>query len=151
MQHNRKDVFRITEEEENTFDTQHSPHIEAYIQVHHNRIKAYDNVDLTRLDDATFYTRQITTDEVKNKSIWKYNPWEFKNKQISPLKLPKQCHNCINYFFNDCFASGLFPTAMKKALIRFIPKENKSPKSPINYRPIYLLETPGKIFEKKYF
>lgn len=37
---------------------------------------------------------------------------------------------------------------MKNALIRFIPKENKSPTNPINYRPISLLETPGKIFEK---
>ncbi len=50
--------------------------------------------------------------------------------------------------FNACFSSGFFPTAFKKGIIRFIPKENKSLKDPINYRPITLIEVPGEIFEK---
>ncbi len=54
----------------------------------------------------------------------------------------------LTRIFNACFPSGYFPTAFKKGIIRFIPKENKSLKDPINYRPITLLEVPGKIFEK---
>ncbi len=40
------------------------------------------------------------------------------------------------------------PLHLKKATIKFISKENKTPKCPTNYRPISLLEVPGKICEK---
>ena len=33
-------------------------------------------------------------------------------------------------------------------MIKFIPKKGKSPIQPINYRPISLLEVPGKLFER---
>ncbi len=82
MEQTWRDVCRITEEEENTFDIQHSQHIEAYIQIHNNRIKAYDTADLTRLDDGTFYTRQITIEEVKNTS-------QIKNKAPGSSKINK--------------------------------------------------------------
>ncbi len=36
----------------------------------------------------------------------------------------------------------------KEAIIKFIPKKDKSPLNPINYRPISLLEVTGKIFER---
>ena len=46
------------------------------------------------------------------------------------------------------FPWDISPMSLKKAIIKFIPKESKSPKNPLNYRPISLLEVPGKIFEK---
>lgn len=36
----------------------------------------------------------------------------------------------------------------KKAIIKSIPKSNKSPIHPINYRPIPLLEVPAKLYER---
>ncbi len=50
--------------------------------------------------------------------------------------------------YNACLSAGYFPTIFKKAIIKFIPKENKNHKNALNYRPISLLEVPGKIFEK---
>ncbi len=150
MEETWRDVFRITEEEENTFDAQHSQHIEGYMQVHRNTTQAYDTVDLARLDDTTFYTRKITIDEVKKhiRRLKNKAPGRSRINKTVLLNCPNKAITALTNIFNACFASGLFPTVMKKALIRFIPKENKSPKNPINYRPISLLETPGKIFEK---
>ena len=54
----------------------------------------------------------------------------------------------LKNIYNASFATGYFPNIFKKAVIKFIPKENKPLKNPINYRPISLLEIPGKILEK---
>lgn len=45
-------------------------------------------------------------------------------------------------------ASGYFPSPMKEATAIFIPKPQKSPTDLNNYRPISLLETLGKVFER---
>ncbi len=50
--------------------------------------------------------------------------------------------------FNASLLLGYFPSSFKKAILKFIPEDNKTPKHPLNYRPISLLEVPGKIFEK---
>ncbi len=54
----------------------------------------------------------------------------------------------LTNIFNACFSIGYFPAAFKKATIKLIPKENKTPKNPNNYRSISLLDVPGNIFEK---
>ncbi len=81
---------------------------------------------------------------------------KFKNKAPGSSRIIKiVLENCspkaiktLTNIFNACFSPGFFPTKMKKAIIRLIPKENKDPKYPINYRPIFLLEAPGKLYQK---
>ncbi len=65
-------------------------------------------------------------------------------------KCPGEVIDQLCNIYNACFFAGYFPKAFKEAIIKFIPKENKSPLNPLNYRPISLLEVPGKIFEKNY-
>ena len=54
----------------------------------------------------------------------------------------------LQYIFNHSLSSGYFPKIFKHAIMIFLPKANKTPYEHTNYRPISLLEVPGKIFEK---
>ncbi len=61
-----KDVFRITEDEENHFDKDHSAeHIERYINVNNNRVKAYPTANSNRVNTEIYCIREITLEEIK--------------------------------------------------------------------------------------
>lgn len=149
MEQTWKNIFTITPEENATFDTAHSDHITAYINTQHDRITPHDNVDLSRLNN-NFYDREISTEEItrhirrmKNKAPGSTNI----TKEILE-KCPPAAINNLRDIFNACLATGYFPNQFKEATIKFIPKANKPPKNPLNYRPISLLEVPGKLLEK---
>ncbi len=60
MEETWKNVFKITEEEENNFDKQYSDHINRYITVNYNRIKSFPTANTERLDNENYLTREIT-------------------------------------------------------------------------------------------
>ncbi len=65
MEKTWKDVFRITEDEENNFDKDHSEHIERYINVNNNRMKAYPTANFNIVNADIYCTREITLEEIK--------------------------------------------------------------------------------------
>jgi len=62
--------------------------------------------------------------------------------------LPLKTIILLTYIFNAIFRLSYFPTSWKSALIITILKPGKQPDLPESYRPISLLPTFGKIFEK---
>ncbi len=80
----------------------------------------------------------------------------FKNKAPGSSKInkvileniPDKALDHLKHIFNTCYSAGYFPQIFKSAIIKFIPKKDKSPIQPINYRPVSLLEAPGKLFER---
>ena len=54
----------------------------------------------------------------------------------------------LTQLFNHLLQRGLFPTNWKRAKVIPIPKPNKPPPDPNSYRPISLLSTVGKLFER---
>ncbi|PNF42024.1 hypothetical protein B7P43_G12302 [Cryptotermes secundus] len=84
---------------------------------------------------------------------------------IKSLKLKKACgidgipSECLRHFprrpfvhlthlFNHWLRLSHFPTTWKEAKVITLPKPGKDPKFPQNLRPISLLSTTGKLFEK---
>ncbi len=150
MEKTWKNVFRITEEEENLFDKTHSDHIDRYINIFNNRTKPFPTANTNRLNVDTNYTKEITLEEIKMfiRRSKKKTPGSTKiNKTILENSTSKTLEQLKN-IFNACYSAGYFPNCFKEARIKFIPKKDKAPTNPKNYRPISLLEVPGKIYER---
>ena len=150
MENTWKDVFRISEEEDNNFDKQHADLVNEYINENHNRAATFSIAELNRLNTEDYHTREITLEELKT--------YIRRSKKKAPgltkinIQILQNCTNKsleqLKNIFNACLSTGYFPDIFKEAIIKFIPKKDKSPLNPINYRPISLLEVPGKIYER---
>jgi hypothetical protein len=54
----------------------------------------------------------------------------------------------LTHLINHCIRLSHFPTLWKEAKVVALPKPGKGPKFPQNFRPISLLPSTGKVFEK---
>ncbi|GFY56704.1 probable RNA-directed DNA polymerase from transposon X-element [Trichonephila inaurata madagascariensis] len=82
--------------------------------------------------------------DLKNKKA----PGKDNVKNLALKSLPINAITYLTKVFNRCLAHNYFPKAWKHAIITVLPKPGKDDKLAINYRPISLLSTMGKIFEK---
>ncbi|KAG5675613.1 hypothetical protein PVAND_005504 [Polypedilum vanderplanki] len=62
--------------------------------------------------------------------------------------LPKSLLKVVTMIFNQSYKLGYFPSAWKRAKVIAIPKKDKPTDKPSNFRPISLLSTLGKLYEK---
>ncbi len=124
MEKTWKDIFRITEDEENHFDKDHYEHIERYIKVNNIRVKAYPTTNFNRLNAEIYCTGEITLEEIKTliRRSKKKAPGLTK---INKLILEK-CTDNLKNIFNACFLARFFPNSFKVAIIKFVPKKFNS-------------------------
>ncbi len=57
MQQTWKYVFKITVEDENNFDTDHSEHIDQHINVNNNRIKYFPTASLNKINTKSIHAQ----------------------------------------------------------------------------------------------
>ena len=113
------------------------------------RCVPYNNADITRLETGIL-DAIITKEEVKNiiKSLKKTSPGESGINKTILTHLPDTAIQRLTTIYNSTISAGYFPDKWKHAIIRLIPKAGQSSYHPQNYRPISLLEVPGKILER---
>ena len=147
FRHYWENIFRISDEENQNFDPHTDRTVTTYISQHRQDTLPHDRTDYTRLTDD--YTR-ITKNELDNtiKSIRQKAPGQSGITKTHLTQLPHNMTNDLLTITNAITSTGHFPKLWKQATIIFLPKPNKSPLSHTNYRPISLLEVPGKIVEK---
>lgn len=75
-------------------------------------------------------------------------PGEDSIQNIILKNLPKKAIIKLCHIYNACLTSQIFPNSWKNAVILPFKKMGKDHKFPQNYRPISLLSTLGKIYEK---
>ncbi len=108
MEETWRDEFRITEEEENYFDKNHSDHINRYINANINKIKAFPTVNLSRINTENYHTRKVTLEEIKGliRITKKKTPRSTKvNKEIL-LKCTDKALKQLKNIFNACISIG---------------------------------------------
>ena len=143
-------IYTITDEDNEDFDENHETRILQELNERIHRTTPYDTADPTRLQENHILTKKITEYEIISiiKSMKNNAPGESGIKKAALEKLPNVAIKVLQNIFNAALSAGYFPDRFKRATIKFIPKEGKSPTEATGYRPISLLETPSKIFEK---
>ena len=93
----------------------------------------WDEVDVQKIIEKLKVKKATGYDNISNRVL--------KN-------LPFSATTVLTNLFNACLKLCYFPNSWKKGKIIAIPKPDKDHSDPLNYRPITLLPTMGKVFEK---
>ncbi len=75
-------------------------------------------------------------------------PIESQINKVILQKLPASAISKLKRIYNHSLTIGYFPDELKTTLLKFIPKSNSDITNPVNFPPISLLETTGKILDK---
>lgn len=142
-------IFQITEHENQLFDEETDERVMEELEAHTDTLNTDPiiNLENLRIDDPLI--SPITTDETVNVIIRIKNKSPGTNQIIKTdlTNLPLMMIQRLTAIFNASLTCGYFPKKFKQALITLIPKAGK-PNRPENFRPISLLNIPGKILEK---
>ena len=144
-------TFCISDQENADFNPAFEARIEQELADRDAEVAPFDNVDLSRLDEANPAASSIIPEDIARtiksfKNGKAPGPSGLNKTDLS--NLPPAALQHLAKVFTASLSAGYFPHKFKHARMVFIPKSGKSPKEPLNYRPISLLETPGKVFEK---
>ncbi|GFW25859.1 probable RNA-directed DNA polymerase from transposon X-element [Trichonephila clavipes] len=82
--------------------------------------------------------------KLKNKKA----PGQDQIRNIALKSLPINAITHLTKIINRCLMYNHFPKPWKHAILTMIPKPGKDQKSPLNFRPISLISSIGKIYEK---
>ena len=124
--------------------------VNNFLNINHHRLTPHHTADITRLNANNYLTTPVTDNEIESiiKKIKKTCPGESGINKTILKHIPKEAIKRLKNIFNASLSAGYFPDKWKEAVLRLIPKPNKNPHHPSNYRPISLLEVPGKIFDR---
>ena len=145
-----QNIFKITDEENRQYDEETERQVNEYINENIEICTPYELSDLRRLRGENGIDKLISEEDVKNtiKQFKNNTPGETQINKIIMKNLPDIAISTIKDLFNHSLSMGYFPDKFKTAIIKLLPKPNTDQANPINYRPISLLEVPGKILEK---
>ncbi len=114
------------------------------------RITPHHTADPARLTGSSHLDCSISTEELRAavSSAKETSPGSSGIGKTILMHLPRIALQRLSHIFSAALSAGYFPDGLKGAVMRFIPKAGKSPNQPANYRPISLLEVPGKMLER---
>ena len=145
-----QNVFRISPQENTLFDHQHGVRVTNFVNTYDYQIDTFEKSDLDRLDLNNYLIKPITNNDIKQiiKDFKHRAPGKSGINKIMLINIPEIAITKYKEILNAILSMGYFPIILKNGIIILIPKPGRDAKNPINYRPITLLELPGKILER---
>lgn len=146
-----ENIFQISDAENRNYDGHTDRRVNQYMTTNEFIILPYETADLDRLNIESYLTRPTTRREIKQIIKEMKNgkaPGKSGINKVMLINLPDIAYDRYVDIINLTLSLGYFPVVLKNGVIILIPKPGKDPKIPTNYRPITLLEVPGKILER---
>ncbi|ROT62222.1 putative RNA-directed DNA polymerase from transposon X-element [Penaeus vannamei] len=142
--------FQISPAENARFDNTTETEVTNYLHQHRNLTLPENIITLNNLTEDSPLSTPITPEEIINtiKHTKNTTPGASNINKTIIEHLPPTMIRKLRHIFNACLATGYFPDKFKHATITLIAKSGKSAHEVGNYRPISLLEVPGKLLER---
>ena len=146
-----ENVFQEEEDQEhqNAVAEENLNKVNEYLNANLHRLTPYNNTDFSRLN-SNLIDNTITPEDILYyiKLTKKTAPGNSGINKTIMSKLPQSAIVTLSHIYNASMSIGYFPDSWKESTIKLIPKTGKDPHDVNNYRPISLLEVPGKIYER---
>lgn len=139
-------VFSITEEENENFNAEHEEFVTNYLSDHIERVVPFHTSDKQRLEEVGCITEGELLHYLRHTK--EKTPGFSGITRNMIYNLPRPCILTMLEIFNAALSAGYFIDQYKIAKMIFIPKQDKNSIYIMNNRPISLLDTIGKLYEK---
>ena len=145
-----KKIFSISEEENRQFDQENEDRVLEIMNRNREKYDHFETVDLSRMDEENYQIKPVTSNMVKNiiKTFKNKAPGASGINKMILVNLPNIAYDIYAELATWAISMGYFPKIFKEGIIILILKTSKNPHMPASYRPITLLEVPGKILER---
>ena len=148
MSNTWKNVFK--ENQDPHYDNENTNKINKWYEENIDKFQHEEIINTNTLQDDHPLLRPITIQElnIAIKSTQNKAPGPSNISIILIKNLPKNCRQIILNIHNGILCTKYYPTILMKIKMIFLNKPNKDPSNPLHYRPICLLESILKLFEK---
>jgi len=142
--------FQISPAENTTFDPDTETEVTQTLQQLQHLILPSQTISLNTLSPDDPLSRPITPEDMRHAHTRTNNttPGASNINKLIMQHLPPIMLARLRHIFNAALATGYFPSRFKRATLVLIPKPGKPPHEVTSFRPISLLEVPGKMLER---